>query len=47
MGDDRGLRDEPAGIGGDDLRLAESSASPEECYQFGFKTIKEGWEAAV
>ena len=24
----------------------ELSASPEECYQFGFKTIKEGWEAA-
>ncbi len=25
----------------------ELSASPEECYQFGFKTIKEGWDAAV
>jgi len=25
----------------------ELSASPEECYQFGFKTIKEGWEAAA
>ncbi len=24
----------------------ELSASPEECYQFGFKTIKEGWDAA-
>jgi D-psicose/D-tagatose/L-ribulose 3-epimerase len=23
------------------------SASPEECYQFGFKTIKEGWDAAA
>jgi D-psicose/D-tagatose/L-ribulose 3-epimerase len=25
----------------------ELSASPEECYQFGFKTIKEGWDAAA
>lgn len=25
----------------------ELSASPEECYQFGFQTIKEGWEAAA
>jgi len=25
----------------------ELSASPEECYQFGFKTIQEGWEAAA
>ena len=24
----------------------ELSASPEECYQFGFKTIKKGWDAA-
>ena len=23
------------------------SASPEECYQFGYQTIKEGWEAAI
>ncbi len=23
------------------------SASPEECYEFGFKTIKQGWDAAV
>jgi D-psicose/D-tagatose/L-ribulose 3-epimerase len=25
----------------------ELSASPEECYQIGFKTIKEGWDAAA
>ena len=25
----------------------ELSASPEECYQFGYKTIKEGWDAAA
>lgn len=25
----------------------ELSASPEECYQFGYKTIKDGWEAAA
>ena len=25
----------------------ELSASPEECYQVGYKTIKEGWEAAA
>jgi len=23
------------------------SASPEECYQVGYKTIKDGWDAAA